>query len=112
MFFAKSLLGDVKDVGMMNAFVDVFRETDSKSLVPILTAFVVEDRYAPLNNVSLPCTVIVGTKDKTSPKFHADNLHKGIINSKLVRVETMGHMLNWEAPQELVTEIIALAISN
>lgn len=106
---AKSLLGDVKDEGMMNAFIDAFRKSDLKSLVPILTAFVVEDRYDQLDKVSLTCTIIVGTKDKTTPPFHTDDLHKGIKNSKLVRVPTKGHMLNWEAPQALITEIIALA---
>ncbi len=109
MNLAKTLLGDVKDLGMMNAFVDVFRKSDLKSLVPILTAFVEEDRYAQLDKVSLPCTIIVGTSDKTTPPFHTDDLHAGIKNSKLVRVPTKGHMLNWEAPFALVDEIIALA---
>ena len=109
MNLAKTLLGDVKDLGMMNAFVDTFRQSDLKSLVPILTAFVEEDRYAQLDKVSLPCTIIVGTSDKTTPPFHTDDLHAGIKNSKLVRVPTKGHMLNWEAPQALITEIIALA---
>jgi non-heme chloroperoxidase len=103
------LLGDVKDIGMINAFVDTFRKSDLKSLVPILTAFVEEDRYAQLEKVSLPCTIIVGTSDKTTPPFHTDDLHAGIKNSKLVRVPTKGHMLNWEAPVALVDEIIALA---
>ena len=99
---------DVKDEGMMNALIDAFHKKDLKSLVPILTAFVVEDRYSQLSKVSLPCTIIVGTKDKTTPPFHTDDLHKGIKNSKLVRVLTKVHMLNWEAPQALITKIIAL----
>ena len=106
---AKSLLGDVKDSGMINAFIDTFRKSDLKSLVPILMAFVKESRYAQLSNVTMPCTIIVGTKDKTTPPFHTDALHAGIKNSKLVRVAGKGHMLNWEAPDALVQEIIALA---
>ena len=50
-----------------------------------------------------------GTKDKTTPPFHTDDLHAGIKNSKLVRIAGKGHMLNWEAPVALVDEIIALA---
>jgi pimeloyl-ACP methyl ester carboxylesterase len=106
---AKSLLGDVKDPGMMNAFVDTFRQSDLKSLVPILMAFVKENRYAQLGNITLPCTIVVGTKDKTTPPFHTDDLHRGIKNSKLVRIANKGHMLNWEAPDALVKEITALA---
>lgn len=106
---AKSFLGDEKDEGMINAFIHTFRKSDLKSLVPILTAFVVEDRYAQLDKITLPCTIIVGTKDKTTPPFHTEDLHAGIKNSKLVRVPSKGHMLNWEAPQVLITEIITLA---
>lgn len=107
--FAKSLLGDVKDPGMIEAFIDVFSATDLKSLVPILRAFVTESRYAQLGAVSVPCTIVVGTDDKTTPPFHTDDLHAGIKGSKLVRVPGKGHMLNWEAPAVLVDEISALA---
>jgi pimeloyl-ACP methyl ester carboxylesterase len=107
--FAKSLFGDVKDADMINAFIDSFRKSDLKSLVPILMAFVKENRYAQLSEITMPCTIIVGTKDKTTPPFHTDQLHAGIKNSKLVRVASKGHMLNWEAPDALVQEIIALA---
>ena len=107
--FAKSLFGDVKDADMINAFIDSFRKSDLKSLVPILMAFVKENRYAHLSEITMPCTIIVGTKDKTTPPFHTDQLHAGIKNSKLVRVASKGHMLNWEAPDALVQEIIALA---
>lgn len=106
---AKSLLGDYKDKDMISTMVDGFLESDLKPLVPILTAFVDEDHYGQLDKVSLPCTIIVGTKDKTTPPFHTDDLHAGIKNSKLVRVAGKGHMLNWEAPVALVDEIIALA---
>jgi pimeloyl-ACP methyl ester carboxylesterase len=106
--FAKSLFGDVKDADMINAFIDSFRKSDLKSLVPILMAFVKENRYAQLSEITMPCTIIVGTKDKTTPPFHTDQLHAGIKNSNLVRVASKGHMLNWEAPDALVQEIIAL----
>ena len=51
----------------------------------------------------------IGTKDKTTPPFHTDDLHRGIKNSKLVRIPNKGHMLNWEAPDALVKEITVLA---
>ncbi|NDB27456.1 MAG: alpha/beta hydrolase, partial [Actinobacteria bacterium] len=64
---------------------------------------------AQLGNITLPCTIVVGTKDKTTPPFHTDDLHRGIKNSKLVRIPNKGHMLNWEAPDALVKEITVLA---
>lgn len=108
-FFAKSVMGDDKDRRMMDAFIESFRKCDLKPLVPILNAFVKENRYAQLGNISLPCRIVVGEKDKTTPPFHTDWLHEGIKHSTLRRVPTKGHMLNWEAPEILVEEIVALA---
>jgi non-heme chloroperoxidase len=106
---SKSLLGDEKHPDMMNAFVEVFTQSNLKALLPILNAFVKENRYGRLGEISLPCTIMVGEKDKTTPPFHTDYLHRGIQKSRLVRVPTKGHMLNWEAPEILVEEIARLA---
>jgi pimeloyl-ACP methyl ester carboxylesterase len=108
-FFAKSVMGDEKHPGMMRASIETFRTTNLKQLVPILTAFVKEDRYDQLGNISLPCRIVVGEKDKTTPPFHTDWLHEGIKGSTLRRIPKKGHMLNWEAPEILVEEITALA---
>lgn len=108
-FFAKSVIGDEKHPAMMNAFTASFRKSNLKQLLPILTAFVKEDRYDQLANVSLPCRIVVGEKDKTTPPFHTDWLHEGIKGSTLKRIPKMGHMLNWESPEILVGEITALA---
>ena len=108
-FFAKSVMGDEKHPAMMNAFTASFRKSNLKQLVPILTAFVKEDRYDQLGNVSMPCRIVVGEKDKTTPPFHTDWLHEGIKGSTLKRIPKMGHMLNWESPEILVGEITALA---
>lgn len=108
-FFAKSVMGDEKFPEMMEAFIEIFRKTDLQPLVPILTAFVKEDRYSQLGNITLPCRIVVGEKDKTTPPFHTDWLHKGIKGSTLRRIPRRGHMLNWEAPEILVEEIVALA---
>ena len=108
-FFAKSVMGDEKFPEMMDAFIEIFRKTDLQPLVPILTAFVKEDRYSQLGNITLPCRIVVGEKDKTTPPFHTDWLHEGIKGSTLRRIPRRGHMLNWEAPEILVEEIVALA---
>ena len=56
-----------------------------------------------------PSTIVVGEKDKTTPPFHTEWLHNGIAGSKLRSVAGKGHMLNWEAPEVLIEEIVALA---
>jgi len=106
---AKTLLGDDKPVEFIAPFVKTFREQDLRGLMPILEAFVRENRYADLSRISMKCTIVVGDKDKTTPPFHTEWLHNGIVGSKLRRVSGKGHMLNWEAPEVLIEEIAALA---
>lgn len=106
---AKTLLGDDKPVEFIAPFVKTFREQDLRGLMPILEAFVRENRYADLSRISMKCTIVVGDKDKTTPPFHTEWLHNGIVGSKLRHVSGKGHMLNWEAPEVLIEEIAALA---
>jgi non-heme chloroperoxidase len=103
--FTKSLVGDGYEPEMAEAFVPQFLAADHSNLVPILRALVSENRYDRLGEISLPCTIVVGDKDKTTPPFHTDDLHAGIANSKVVRIEGTGHSLNWEAPEVLAAEI-------
>ena len=102
-------MGDKYSEAMAAVFVDVFREQDHNALIPILSALGDESYYSELKNISLPCTIIVGTKDHTTPPFHTDDMHANIPNSKIVKVPGCGHMINWEAPEALFKEIEALA---
>ena len=107
--FTKSLTGDAFEKAMTPAFTESFLGNDHRSLIPILQAMVDEKRYDLLGSIDLPTTVIIGTKDATTPPFHSQQLHAGITGSKFVSVEGMGHCLNWESPEVIVAEIEALA---
>lgn len=107
--FTKSLVGDDFEAGLADAFVPTFRAQEHDRLVPILRAMVEESRYDRLGELDLPCTVLVGSKDKTTPPFHTADLHAGIAGSRLVTLEGKGHLLNWEAPEAVAEEILGLA---
>lgn len=109
MAFTKSLAGDGFEKEMTDAFLPAFLAADHKQLVPILEAMVTENRYPRLGELDLPCTIIIGSKDKTTPPFHTADLHAGIAGSKLVTLEGTGHAANWETPDEIVAEIVSLA---
>ena len=100
---------DTQATAMVESFLTMFRAQDLGALVPILEAMVDENRYPDLAGISLPCTILVGSKDKTTPPFHTDALHAGIAGSRLVRVPGAGHTVNWEAADVIVAEIEALA---
>lgn len=107
--FTKSLIGDDFEPEMVDAFVPVFLDADHTELLPILQAMVDENRYDRLGEIDMPCTIIVGSKDKTTPPFHTADLHAGIAGSKLRTLPGIGHGLNWEAPDEIAAEIVKLA---
>lgn len=107
--FAKSLIGDEPDSAIIDAFLSVFKNVNHEPLIPILKAFGAENNYDRLNEIKIPCTIIVGTKDKTTPLFHTTDMANNIPQNKVVRLEGKGHMLNWEAVEELLTEIKLLA---
>ena len=106
---AKTLIGDDKDPEMLEAFVEGFGKSGLKPLLPILNAMVSENYYGRLGEINLPCSIVVGTQDKTTPPFHTQQLHAGIKGSRLIQIPGKGHLLNWEAPEILIEEIIRLA---
>ncbi len=107
--FAKSLMGDDKNPDIILAFRAGFGAQNLGPTVPVLKAMVRENRYDRLGEIDLPCTILVGDKDKTTPTFHADDLNKGIVGSTLIRVPGMGHLLIQEDAQVVIDEICALA---
>ena len=94
---------------LVKTALDDFKPQNFVQLTPILQAFVDENYYPRLKEITIPCTILVGTADKTTPSFHAENLSKGIANAVLVKVEGRGHLLNWEAPKEVCEQIEKLA---
>jgi len=106
--FARTLMGDGRTDAMVESFLTMFRGQKLGPLVPILEAMVQENRYPQLGTIALPTTILVGTKDKTTPPFHTEELHRGIAGSRLVRVPGAGHTVNWEAADVIVAEIEAL----
>lgn len=106
--FARTLMGDTATDAMVESFLTAFRAQKLGPLVPILEAMVQENRYPELPKITLPCTILVGSKDRTTPPFHTEQLHAGIAGSALVRVPGAGHTVNWEASDVIVEEIEAL----
>lgn len=89
---------------MISAFVDSFRQhvDEHGPLLPIVRAFSREDRYPRLAEIAVPTVVMVGTADRTTPFSHSRRLADGIPRARLVTVPDAGHLLNWEAPEELI----------
>ena len=104
--FARSLMGENPDPEVMRAVLAMFQAQDHRSLLPMLAAFGHESYYDQLHRITLPCAVLIGSKDKTSPPFHAEDLARLIPNARKITVPGKGHPLNWEAPEAICGAIV------
>ncbi len=103
--FGKSLLGDTADPEVIRWIVTVFLEQDHSKLLPILQAFGDESYYDNLKNISIPCAVVIGDKDATTPAFHTDDIVREIPHTTRIDLKGKGHCLNVEAPEEIISAI-------
>lgn len=84
---------------------DVLARTTGELLLEILRF----DDLAALEAVSLPATVVVGTRDLATPVRHAEALAAAIGGARLVVLEGCGHMVMLERPAELGAALLDLA---
>lgn len=106
--FGASICGDEPSPACVRVFLEVFRDSDLISLMPILEAFGAEDRGPRLGEITVPTIVMCGTSDKTTPPRQSQRLADGIPGASMIWIDGKGHMLNWEAPEALVEAIAAL----
>lgn len=96
---------------MVSVFVEFFnRHLDEHGpLLPIVRAFSREDRSPRLAEIGVPTAVMVGTADSTTPPTHSRRLAAGIPGARLVQVPDAGHLLNREAPEDLIDVVESFA---
>lgn len=109
--FGAAQCGSRPSPAMISVFVELFNEHIEQHgpLLPILRAFSREDRYPRLPEITVPTVVMVGSADRTTPLSHSRRLAAGIPGARLVTVADAGHLLNWEAAEELVEMIESFA---
>lgn len=108
MFFGASLMGDEPSPAAIDAFNRLFLEQDHTRLVPILKALTGEDHYPRIGQIQVPCVIVCGEKDRTTPPWHSRRLGAEIPGARNVWVPGKGHLLNWEAPDEIALAIRSL----
>ncbi|MBA3470074.1 MAG: alpha/beta hydrolase [Herpetosiphonaceae bacterium] len=106
--FARSVCGDDPSPAVMQAFLKVFLAQKHQTLVPLLAMLAQENYYPRLGEIKLPCVVVCGTKDQTTPVWHSQSLGSSIANARTIWVQNKGHLLNWEAPESLIEAVNSL----
>ncbi|OBB90693.1 alpha/beta fold hydrolase [Mycobacterium sp. 852002-40037_SCH5390672] len=104
MLFGAAQCGRRPSPVMISVFMEFFNQhlDEHGPLLPIVRAFSDEDRYPRLGEITVPTVVMVGTADRTTPVSHSHRLADGVAGARLVSVPDAGHLLNWEAPDDLV----------
>jgi len=69
------------------------------------------DRRPVLGKINMPVAIFHGTKDKLCDFVFAEQLHKGIKNSYIVKFENSGHALFVEEMEKFNTELEKFARS-
>jgi non-heme chloroperoxidase len=105
--FGAAQCGTRPSPAMISVFMDFFNQhlDEHGPLLPIVRAFSQEDRYPRLTEIAVPTVVMVGSSDRTTPQSHSRRLARGIPGARLVTVPDAGHLLNWEAADELIDAV-------
>ncbi len=106
--FGTTLMG-TPEPNVIKAMLPVMAAQDTSKLIPIVEAMAKEDYYPRLGEIEIPTVVICGTADATTPKWHSELLGSSIKGARNVWVEGKGHLINWEAPEELVNAVHSLS---
>jgi pimeloyl-ACP methyl ester carboxylesterase len=64
-----------------------------------------------LQTIHVPTLIVVGDEDTLTPPAAAEEMHRGIAGSELVRIPQAGHLTNLEQP-ELFTAALAGFLSH
>jgi pimeloyl-ACP methyl ester carboxylesterase len=88
---------------------DWFLHTPAATRREFLRSMLAMDLTQGIATIAVPTTVMVGTRDRTTPPRLSEQIAEAIPGARLVRSEGHGHMLPLEAPDEVVAEIVRLA---
>lgn len=99
--FVRGALGRGATAAAITLTRDTFVATPPSVRVDVLRAMLAMDLRRGLDSISVPTTVVVGSRDTLTPPSHGQGLAASIPGARLVEVPGAGHMLPLEAPQLL-----------
>lgn len=85
---------------------DIFANCDPKVRGDFVVAFATMDLLEGIATIDVPTTVMVGTRDTLTLPKKADQMVATIPGSRLVKLQSRGHMLPLEDPDAVTDEIV------
>jgi pimeloyl-ACP methyl ester carboxylesterase len=105
----RGAVGEVACRSHIDAVIETFGATAPAVRAGFQRALLAMDFRAGLVSVDLPVVIVSGTEDNVTPHPLSRSLAELLPGARLVTLPGMGHMLPWEAPDRVVTEIARLA---
>lgn len=90
---------------MVEALQAEFGTADYAEIHPAIDMMVEEDLAPRLAEIELPVSVIIGSEDRISPPIQARLIASNLLHAELVWLDGRGHMLGWEAVDEIVRRV-------
>ncbi|VVD94776.1 hydrolase [Pandoraea terrae] len=104
--FARMNLGGAASDAVVEATRLTLAEVSTK-FSPVLKMLRRESVESVLARIDLPLHVFTSNEDRTTPAWHAELIVARAPRAKIDYVAGAGHMLPWEAPDEIVQAVLA-----
>lgn len=100
-WFVRGTVGRQVRHAHLAATRDLFVATTADVRRDFLTAMLAMDLRPRLSSIEAPATVVIGTRDRLTPPRLGRDLAETLPSARLVELPDRGHMLPFEAPDEL-----------
>ena len=107
--FTRSLVGEDYSEAMGDLLGPVFRSQPHRELWPVLDALGRESHLPRLGSFGVPCSILVGDRDRTTPLDQARALAVAIPGATFEIIPGAGHMLIWERVELLTSKLLMLS---
>jgi len=107
--FVRGVFGDSPIGSQMDLTRNLFADCPPATRAGFLTAMASMNLLEGIATITLPTTVIVGSRDRLTAPIRANQMISTIPGARLVTLQGRGHMLPLEDPDDVTDEIIRAA---
>jgi non-heme chloroperoxidase len=105
--FVKSTLVQKVPQAFLNNMIKENLKVPARVWRATLKGLLEDDCLEKLNEIKAPTLIVWGDKDRISPRSDQETLLNSIPNSRLVVYPNAGHVLYWEEPASVASDIVA-----
>lgn len=107
----RSLFGPDAEPGWVETTRQILLRQDTRLTLPMLDAMLYHDLYPRLHEIPLETIVMAGEFDRTCPRWHSERLARELPNATNVWLPKVGHMVTYEAPDEVLRAVRAPSLA-